>query len=328
MKSASPFWFCVPHLSIAAGIARAADADKPLYRDASQPIEKRVADLLGRMTLEEKVGQMNMPCVYVGGLGRTIAQKMEGRAEVRRGHATEGFRPGRRFLHALEHDLARRHAAAGGVSQPPPAHRAGTNAIGHSAAGDRGGHARSDGPGATIFPEGPSLGSTWNIELIGRVYATVAKEARSIGVHQNFTLVVEPIRDPRLGRNEEAFSEDPFLCSRIAETIARSMQGNDLTADDHVVSGLCHYPGQSQPVSGLERGAMEISDRTLREVFLPSWQAGIKNGGALGVMATYPAIDGVPTHASEKLLTRILRDEFGFDGLVLVGRRRNRHHRL
>ena len=116
------------------------------------------------------------------------------------------------------------------------------------------------------------------MDLLGRVYAAAAREARAIGVHQIFTLVVEPIRDPRLGRNEEAFSEDPFLCSRIAETIARSAQGNDLSAADKVVSGLCHYPGQSQPVSGLERGAMEISERTLREVFLPPWQAGIKNG--------------------------------------------------
>ncbi len=136
-------------------------------------------------------------------------------------------------------------------------------------------------------------------------------------MHQIFTLVVEPIRDPRLGRNQEAFSEDPFLCSRIAVTIARSAQGDNPAAADKVVTGLCHYPGQSQPVSGLERGAMEISERTLREVFLPPWQAGIKTGGALGVMATYPAIDGVPTHASYRLLTHILREELGFDGLVL-----------
>jgi len=136
-------------------------------------------------------------------------------------------------------------------------------------------------------------------------------------VHQIFTLVIEPIRDPRLGRNEEALSEDPFLCSRIAETIVRSGQGTNVSAEDKVVTGLCHYPGQSQPVSGLERGAMEVSERQLREVFLPSWQMGIQRCGALGVMATYPAIDGVPAHASEKLLTRILRQEFGFDGLVL-----------
>ena len=131
------------------------------------------------------------------------------------------------------------------------------------------------------------------------------------------TLVVEPIRDPRLGRNQEAYSEDPFFCSRMAETIVETMQGHDLKSPDHVVAVLCHYPGQSQPVSGLERGAMEISERTLRSVFLVPWVAGIKKAGALGVMATYPAIDGVPTHASEWILTKILREEMAFDGLVL-----------
>ena len=80
----------------------------------------------------------------------------------------------------------------------------------------------------------------------------------------------------------------------------RGAQGDDVSAPDKVVAGLCHYPGQSQPVSGFERGAMEISERTLREVFLPPWIAGIKKAGALGVMATYPAIDGVPAHASER----------------------------
>src|SRR5437764_10855258 len=172
-------------------------------------------------------------------------------------------------------------------------------------------------PAGTVFPEGPALASTWNMELLGRVYAAAAREARAIGVHQIFTLVVEPIRDPRLGRNEEAFSEDSFLCVQIAGTIVTSVQGSDLSANDKVVAGLCHFPGQSQPVSGLERGAMEIPERTLREVFLPPWQTGIKHHGALGVMATYPAIDGVPAHASEKLLTSILRQELGFDGLVL-----------
>jgi beta-glucosidase len=132
-----------------------------------------------------------------------------------------------------------------------------------------------------------------------------------------FTLVIEPNRDPRLGRNQEGYSEDPYLCSQIAEAIVEAAQGKNLSAKDKVVAGFCHYPGQSEPVSGMERGAMEISERKLREVFLPSWVAGIKKGGALGVMATYPAINGVPTHASEFILTKILREELGFDGLVL-----------
>jgi len=138
-----------------------------------------------------------------------------------------------------------------------------------------------------------------------------------VGIHQLCTLVVEPIRDPRLGRNQEAYSEDPFFCSRMAQTIVETMQGHDLKSPEHVAAVLCHYPGQSQPVSGLERGAMEISERTLRSVFLVPWVAGIKQAGALGVMATYPAIDGVPVHASEWILTKILREELGFDGLVL-----------
>jgi beta-glucosidase len=169
----------------------------------------------------------------------------------------------------------------------------------------------------TIFPEGQGLGSMWNLNLVRDIYGAAAREARAVGIHQLCTLVVEPVRDPRLGRNQEGFSEDPFFCGRMAQTIVETMQGHDLKSPEHVVAVLCHYPGQSQPVSGLERGAMEVSERTLRSVFLVPWAAGIKKAGGLGVMATYPAIDGVPTHASEWVLTKILREEFGFDGLVL-----------
>jgi beta-glucosidase len=170
--------------------------------------------------------------------------------------------------------------------------------------------------GGTVFPEGQAIGSTWNMDLVKRIYEATAREGRAVGVHQMFTLVIEPNRDPRLGRNEEGYSEDPYLCSRIAEMIVAGTQGDDVSAPDRVVAGLCHYPGQSQPVGGLERGAMEISERTLREVFLPPWVAGIKKAGALGVMATYPAIDGVPAHSSDFLLTQILRNELGFRGIV------------
>jgi len=120
-----------------------------------------------------------------------------------------------------------------------------------------------------------------------------------------------------MGRNEEGFSEDPYMCSKIAENIVQAIQGNDVSAPDKLMAVLCHYPGQSQPVSGFERGAMEISERKFREVFLPPWIAGIKKSGALGVMATYPAIDGVAVHSSEKLLTKVLREELGFKGIVL-----------
>jgi beta-glucosidase len=171
--------------------------------------------------------------------------------------------------------------------------------------------------GGTIFPEGLALGSTWNNKLISDVYTTAAREARSRGVHFLGTLVIEPIRDPRLGRNEEGYSEDPYHCSQIAEAIVEGMQGNNISATDKAISLLCHFPGQSEPVSGLERGEMEISERKLREIFLKPWVSGIKKSGALGVMATYPAIDRESAHGSEKLLTRILREELDFQGLVM-----------
>ncbi len=287
------------------------------YLDPRRPVEERVRDLLGRMTLEEKVGQMNMPCVYLDELGRDIPSKIAACRRFAAGTLEKGLGPGGGFFTLPNNVLPegpRRQAEFLNELQrialtqtrlriPLLQTEEGTHGLMCS--------------GGTIFPEGPGLGSTWDLDLIRRVYEAAAREARAIGVHQLFTLVAEPIRDPRLGRNQEAYSEDPWFCARYAETITRAVQGADVSADDKVVAGLCHYPGQSQPVSGLERGAMEISERTLRSVFLPPWVAGIRRGGALGVMATYPAIDGVPAHASEWLLTEILRGELGFEGLVL-----------
>jgi beta-glucosidase len=282
-----------------------------------QAQDKRIEDLISRMTLEEKVGQMNMPCVYEGGLGESIPDKMAACRRFAEGTYAQNLGPGGGFFtlpNTILHEGARQQAEFLNELQlialkktrlgiPLLITEEGTHGLMCS--------------GATIFPEGPALGSTWNLDLVSRVYAAAAEEARSIGVHQIFTLVVEPIRDPRLGRNQEAYSEDSFLCARFAETIVRAVQGDDVSAPDKTVAGLCHYPGQSQPASGLERGAVEISERILRSVFLPPWEAGIKRGGALGVMATYPAIDGTPVHASERILTGILRGEMGFKGLVL-----------
>jgi beta-glucosidase len=292
-------------------------AELPSYRDPHQPVEQRVEDLLRRMTLKEKIGQLNMPCVYVEELGRDIPSKLEACPRFAEGTFTKEIGPGGGFF-----TLSNTILHEGTRQQVEYLNRLQSIALKKTRLGiplletEEGTHGAMF-PGATIFPEGLALGSTWNMALIKSIYSTAAQEARSVGIHQLFTLVVEPNRDPRLGRNAEGYSEDPYLCSRIAENIVHGAQGNGVSAPDKVVAGLCHYPGQSQPVSGLERGAMEISERTLREVFLPPWVAGIKKAGALGVMATYPEIDDVPTHTSQKILTRILREELGFQGLVL-----------
>ncbi|MCX5647095.1 MAG: glycoside hydrolase family 3 C-terminal domain-containing protein [Phycisphaerae bacterium] len=299
------------------GSSLAEAATAPLYLDPSQPTEVRIDDLLSRMTLAEKIGQINMPCVYEGRLGRDVPGKTEGCKKFTLGQSEPGVGPGGGFF-----TLANTILLEGPGQQAKFFNELQQLAMKQTRLGvpllqtEEGTHGMMCSLG-TIFPEGLGLGSMWNLDLVRDIYGAAAKEARAVGIHELCTLVVEPIRDPRLGRNQEAFSEDPFFCGRMAETMVGAIQGHDLKSPEHVVSVLCHYPGQSQPVSGLERGAMEISERTLRSVFLVPWMAGIKKAGALGVMATYPAIDGVPTHASEWILTKILREEMGFDGLVL-----------
>lgn len=287
-----------------------------LYKYASLPLELRINDLISRMTLEEKVGQINMPCVYLGAFGQTDSEKKQNVEKFARGYMLPGFGPGGGFFtlpNTILHEgtkqqvyyineLQRIAVEETRLGIPLLMIEEGTHGLMCS--------------GATIFPEGPALGSTFNLDLISKIYTAVAREGRAIGVHELFTLVVEPILDPRLGRNEEAYSEDPYYCAEIANTIVRSVQGNDISALDKCIAGLCHFPGQSEPLSGLERGAMDISEYRLRSVFLPPWEAGIKKAGALGVMATYPSINGIPVHASKRLLDDILRKEYGFEGLV------------
>lgn len=287
------------------------------YLNPELPIEQRIDDLLSKMTLEEKIGQLNMPCLYQSGFGNTLEEKTEGCRKFVEGNLIEGIGPGGGFF-----TLANNILLEGTEQQTLFFNELQKTALENTRLKipllqtEEGTHGLMCS-GATVFPEGNGLGSTWDIELIKNVYKSAAEEARSVGIHQLYTLVIEPNRDPRLGRNQETYSEDPFLCSRIAESIVTAMQGNDISSKGSVIAGLCHFPGQSQPVCGLERGAMEISERMLREVFLPPWEAGVKNAGALGVMATYPTIDGIPVHSSKKILTDLLRDELEFEGLVL-----------
>ncbi len=306
----------------------------PLYRNPIFPIEQRVNDLLSRMTLEEKVGQMNIPTCYSTELGWGLNSNapymwdMENTKEVREkqlegcrkwaeGTHNTVFGPGGGFF-----TLSDRLIYEGPERQAKVLNELQKIAVEKTRLGiplfqiEEGTHGLMC-PGGTIFPEGLAIGSSWNRNLVREIYTAAAQEGRSIGVHGLCTLVIEPNRDPRMGRNEEGYSEDTYLCSQIAGEIVQALQGYDISASDKLVSFLCHYPGQSQPVSGLERGAMEISERKFREVFLPSFKTGIKKYGALGVMATYPAIDGVAVHGSDKILTGILREELGFKGIVV-----------
>jgi beta-glucosidase len=171
-------------------------------------------------------------------------------------------------------------------------------------------------PGGTVFPEGLAVGSSFDMDLVKAIYAAAAVEARAVGIHMLSTLVMEVDRDPRMGRNEEAYTEDPYLYMRIGETMVRATQGSDISAPDKVIAVLTDFPTQSEPASGLERGAIEVSDRSLRENFMAPWIGAITKAGGLGVMAGYPEVEDVPAHASVKWMNDVLRQEIGFKGVV------------
>lgn len=288
----------------------------PVYLNPKASIETRVSDLMGRMTLKEKLGQLNLPCVYVDELGKTAAEKIIGCKRFAAGTQTHEIGPGAGFFtlaNTILNPNVKQEAEYFNELQKIATTQ---TRLKIPLLEDEEGTHGAMFPGATVFPEGLAIGSTFDMPLVREIYAAAAEEARGTGIHVLSTLVLELDRDPRLGRNEEAYSEDPYLYSRIAENIVRGAQGSNLNAPDKTIALMTDFPTQSEPVSGLERGAIEISERALRENFLPPWSAAFK-AGALGVMAGYPEIDDVPEHGSEKWNTEILRHEMGFKGFVV-----------
>ena len=171
---------------------------------------------------------------------------------------------------------------------------------------------------ATNFPQSIALASTWNPELIEEVYTVVAREIRARGVHHVLSPVVDVARDPRWGRTEETFGEDPYLVSQMGLAAVRGFQGrSDVLAEDRVLTTLKHMTGHGQPEAGMNVGPANISERDLREIFFPPFEVAIRDGNAASVMASYNEIDGVPSHASTWLLQDVLRGEWAFGGLVV-----------
>jgi beta-glucosidase len=288
-----------------------------LYQDPTQPIRARVDDLLPRMTLKEKVGQLNLPCVYVEELGRDIPAKSKACREFTAGTYTREIGPACGFFtlaNEILHQGPRQQAEYFNELQRIALTQ---TRLKIPVMEDEEGTHGAMFPGGTVFPEGLAVGSSFDLDLVKAIYAAAAAESRAVGIHMLSTLVMEVNRDPRMGRNEEAYTEDPYLYLRIGETIVRATQGSDISAPDKVIAVLTDFPTQSEPSSGLERGAIELSDRALRENFMPPWIGAITKAGGLGVMAGYPEIEDVPAHASVKWMNDVLRQELGFKGVVV-----------
>jgi beta-glucosidase len=303
-----------------------ARAAKPLYKDARAPIADRVKDLLGRMTLEEKVAQTialwatkaeimdglafdpaKANAAYPNGIGQISrpSDKRGGPGIVN----TEGG-TGARWRTPAE-NIAFNNAAQHWALEKT---RLGIPVLFHEEALH--GFMATE---ATSFPQAIALAGSFDTGLVRRVNAVIAREARARGVPYVLSPVVDIARDPRWGRIEETFGEDPYLCGEMGVAAVEGLQGvgkGERLAKDKVFATLKHMTGHGQPQSGTNVGPAQISQRELRENFFPPFREVVERTAIGAVMPSYNEIDGVPSHANRWLLQDVLRGEWGFDGVV------------
>ncbi|MGA9773031.1 MAG: glycoside hydrolase family 3 N-terminal domain-containing protein [Blastocatellia bacterium] len=285
------------------------------YKNSGLPAARRVKDLLSRMTLEEKAAQMM--CVWqkkaetlVDADGNFDLHKAK--AAFKKGH---GLGQVGRPSDAGKGKNARQMAELTNAIQKffLENSRLGIPVIFHEECLH--GHAAID---ATSFPQPIALGATFDTDLVESLFTMTAEEARLRGTHQALTPVVDVARDPRWGRVEETYGEDPYLVSRLGIAAVRGFQGDALFKDKkRVIATLKHFAAHGQPESGMNCAPVNVSERVLRETFLFTFKEALDKSGAISVMASYNEIDGVPSHASEWLLRDVLRREWGFAGFVV-----------
>jgi beta-glucosidase len=288
----------------------------PTYRDASASVDARVADLLARMTLEEKVAQLQ----GIWNRKREI-QDAQGRFDPGRAQAVIGHGIG---------EVSRPSEIAGPVDGRPTRSprdqtlfanavqkwlieqtRLGIPAMFHEEAL----HGLTAVRG-THFPVPIGLASTWDPALLERVMTVAAKEARARGVTHVLSPVVDLGRDPRWGRIEETYGEDPYLVSRLGVAAVRGYQGSVLPLGrDRVFATLKHFAAHGSHEGGINTAPPLVPERLLRSELLVPFEAAVK-AGAFSVMPSYNEVDGIPAHASRWLLTDVLRREWGFTGVV------------
>jgi len=169
--------------------------------------------------------------------------------------------------------------------------------------------------GAPTFSQATGMASTWHPELVHKVASTIRRQMRAVGTHQGLSPVLDVVRDPRWGRNEETFGEDPYLVASMAVAYIKGLQGDAL--DSGVIATPKHFAAHGFSEGGRNQAPVHVPPREFREVFLFPFEAAIKLADARSLMNAYHDIDGVPCTASRELLTGILRDEWGFKGFVV-----------
>lgn len=282
----------------------------PLYKEISEPISKRVEDLLGRMTLKEKVGQTL--CIYAK---KGNVQDEDGNYDPEK--ATKLFETGAGRIGEVGFvkDTAKEMAELTNEIQKYYLEetRLGIPVLFHEECLH--GQMVKD---ATSFPQPIAMAGSWNPDLIKKVYALVAEETRSRGGHHALTPVADVAREPRWGRVEETFGEDPYLVSKMTVAATEGFQGEKGKFDPkkNVMATLKHFVAHAQPEGGSNCAPVNVSERVLREVFFPPFKEAVK-AGAFSVMASYNEVDGIPSHKNKWLLNDVLRKEWGFEGFVV-----------
>lgn len=290
------------------------------YKDASLSIEARTEHLLGLMTLQEKVGQLVQLFgwkVYERNGGQiTLTESFkEEAAQGKIGSLYGVLRADPWTEVTLETGLSPREGAEtmNAIQRYTIEHsRLGIPIL----FGEECSHGHM-AIGATVFPVPLSLASAWNLELYERVCRAIALETRSQGGAATYSPVLDVVRDPRWGRTEETYGEDPYLASAMAEAAVRGLQGERLDADDSVVATLKHFAGYGSSEGGRNSAPVHMGLRELHEVDLKPFRAAVR-AGAKSVMTAYNEIDGIPCTSDPYLLTDVLWKQWGFDGFVIT----------
>ena len=276
------------------------------HLDPTLAVEDRVVALLAEMTLEEKVAQLGG--VWITDLvspdgfdeGRAAAHLANGIGHVTRIGASTGLRPSESA--ALMNTVQRYAIEHTRMGIPVVVHEEST-----------GGYCARD---ATVFPQAIGLAATWDPELLEEVAAVIREQLRAVGARHTLAPVLDIARDPRWGRVEETYGENPVLAGALGTAYVRGLQTDDLSAG--VICTGKHFLGYGLPEGGMNHAPVQLGPRELREMFAEPFSAAIRDAGLASMMNSYSSIDGLPCAGAAEILTGLLRDELGFDGVVIA----------
>ncbi len=298
-----------------------AQTEKMPYKNAQLSVDERVKDLLGRMTIEEKVAQMM--CLWMekpNDNSKVPKAQMPLGGEFSPALAKERMPFGMgQFARQREYRDAKRAAEYANTTQKWVIEntRLGIPVIFH----DEILHGNM-GEGATVFPTPLAMGASWDVDLITKVFTVGARQTRVRGSHQVLGPNMDLAREARWGRTEETYGEDPYLTSRMIVSVVKALQGNATYAnpkidDMHIIATGKHFAGHGQPENGTNIGPVNISERQLRETHFRPFEAAVKEANLMSIMPAYHEIDGIPVHANKFMLDTLLRKEWGFQGTIV-----------